>query len=166
MPVNKASGWAARTKEATSAIAVSKTANKKDYGTRYDAIIESVTPTVYKTGGFGLKFKYAVNGQKGGIYENVVLKKLSDDGILQPTKFGLSTLKHRLTAAGLTADEINQLTFPENIKNLGNLPDLSGARVTVFALDEQYMGRPTKNVRMVQAAEIDNGGQGQTGSAA
>lgn len=158
MPVNKASNWSARTKDATSAVPVPKAGNKRDYGKQYSGVIEAVTPTVFKTGGFGLKIKYAINGEPRGFYENIVLKKLNDDGVLVPTAYGLSTLKHRLTAAGLTSDEINQLSFPENPKNLGTLPDLTGARVTVFAADEEYMGRITKNVRLVRAAEGAEGG--------
>lgn len=156
MPVNKASNWAARTKEATSAVAVTntaKTGGKKDYGRAYSATIDSVAPTVFKTGSFGLKIAYNLEGESRRVFENIILKKLNDDGVLVPTAYGLSSLKHRLTAAGLTADEINQISFPENPKNIGTLPDLAGARVTVFAADTEYMGRPQKEIRLVKPAE-------------
>lgn len=156
MPVNRASNWAARTKEATSAVPVTKTGGnggKKDYGTAYRGTIDSITPTVYKTGSFGYKIAYKLEGQERRVFENIILKKLNDDGVLVPTAYGISSLKHRLSAAGLTADEINQINFPENPKNLGSLPDLTGAQVTVFAADTEYMGRPQKEVRLVKPVE-------------
>lgn len=156
MPVNRPSNWAARTKEATSAVPVTKTGGnggKKDYGTAYKGTIDSITATSYKTGSFGFKIAYKLEGQERRVFENIVLKKLSDDGVLVDTAYGLSSLKHRLTAAGLTADEINQISFPQNPKNLGNMPDITGANVVVFAADTEYMGRPQKEVRMVKPSE-------------
>ena len=141
-------GWATRTKEATQAVPLTKGGGDK--GERRTAVVEAFTPKAYKTGSFGVELKYSVSGLKKPVYENIVLTKLTDNGTMEPTKYGESNLKRRLQAFGLDSDAINAFPIPRSPKDAGNEAyNLSGTSVAVYMVDEEYLGRPTKRVRAV-----------------
>lgn len=155
--------WANRTKAAASAIA---TTVKKDRGTRYEGTVESATPVSYSTGSFGIKIKYVVAGLERALYENVVLMKMNDDGMPTPTKYGEATLKRRLQAAGLSSDEINAFKTPRTVKDTDINEALSGAPVAVYAITEEYLGKPSYNVKSVFPLDGNKGMSGGDPNAA
>jgi hypothetical protein len=144
--------WATRTKTATKSVPLSKSTG--DRGERRTAVVESFTPKSYKTGSFGVEVKYSVAGLQRPVYENIVLTKLSDNGTMEPTKYGESNLKRRLQAFGLDSEAINAFPIPKSPKDSGNEAyALSGAPVAIYLVDEEYLGKPTKRVRAVFPAE-------------
>lgn len=138
--------WGNKTKATASAV---PTTVKKDRGTRYEGVIESATPVAFKTGSFGLKIKYVVNGLERALYENVVLTKMTDEGMPTPTMYGEATFKRRLQAAGMTSDEVNAFKIPKTIKHTEGLERLTGAKVAVYAIQTEYLGRPSFDVKSV-----------------
>lgn len=147
----KPTSWANRTKAATNAVPLTKSAAKVDRGTRHNGVLESVTPTVFKTGSFGFKIKYSLEGEQRPVFENIVLRSLSDNGTLEPTKYGESSFKRRLQAFGLTADEINNFVIPATPKsaNEADYASFPNHSVTIYTVDEEYMGKPQKRVKSV-----------------
>lgn len=139
------SNWANRTKAATAAVPVTRTSG--DRGTRYEGALKAATLKSYKTGSFGVEFQYALNDRT--VYENVVLSKLSEEGVLTPTKYGANNLKRRLQAFGLSADEINAIGIPRTVKDEFNLSGLIGAEVAVYCITTEYMGKPRLEVKSV-----------------
>lgn len=152
MSKSSSGNWATRTKTAAKEVPLTKSTGDK--GTRHTAVVESFTPKSYKTGSFGIEVKYSVSGLQRPVYENIVLTKLSDNGTMEPTKYGESNLKRRLQAFGLDSDAINAFPIPKTPKDAGNSAyNLSGVNVAVYLVDEEYLGKPTKRVRAVFPVE-------------
>lgn len=147
----KTTNWAQKTKAQTGSIAVSNNGDRKDRGRRLEGILANAELTSYSTGSYGFLFRYEVddNGNKKNVYENVVIKKMTDEGELIPTKYGAKTLERRLLAFGLTADEINSLGIPKSPKAEYNLTPVIGAGVAVYCRDAEYKGRPKLEVNSV-----------------
>jgi hypothetical protein len=147
--MSKTANWAARTKSAANAVPAGKSG--KGRGKRYEGTVKNGTLKAYKTGSFGVEMQYTINvdGNERTVYENVVLKKLTQDGVLEPTKYGAETLKRRLLAFGLSADEINGLGIPATPNVEFNLTPIIGAGVAVYCRDAEYMGKPKLEVASV-----------------
>lgn len=120
----------------------------------FAARIESAQPGVFKTGSFGVKIQYGLEGtgvNNRKAYENIVLQyKTGED-----TKYGLSSLKRRLMAAGLSSDEINAFTVPSpsdvlEAGNYGDFPTLHGLKV-MLSLDSTrtYNGKNVTDIKKV-----------------
>lgn len=140
--------WANSTKRAAGNIAVSST---KPKATRYEGTVKAATLRAYKTGSFGVEMQYLINvgGQERTVYENIVLKKLTPEGVLEPTKYGANNLERRLLAFGLSADEINSLGVPATPTAEFNLSGIIGANVAVGCRDAEYMGKPKLEVAYI-----------------
>jgi hypothetical protein len=150
--------WSQQTKGAAAAIPL----NKKDRGTRYTGTIAGVEAKVFSTGSFGLKLKYSVDGLERALYENIVLTKQNEDGSVTPTQYGESSVKRRLQAAGLSADEINAIKIPRTVAAFekSGLAVMVGAPVAVYATEGTYTDKtgqikPSLNVKSV--FPLDNG---------
>lgn len=142
--------WANRTKTAANVVPLSTKAKSTDRGARFEGAVEIFELTAYSTGSFGYKIAYSVTGLDRKVYENVVLKTMSKEGVLTPTKYGESTLKRRLAAFGLDADAINQFHIPQSPKDTSDaVPSFAGASVALMLTDEEYMGKPQKRVKAV-----------------
>ena len=139
--------WANKTKEAVQAVPVST--QTKDRGTRHRAVVDKVEAVAYKTGSFGIKIKYQVEGLERAVYENVVLRKPDTEGNMQPTRFGEATLKRRLQAFGMTADEVNAFAIPKTVQQGAQLSTISGVPVAIYLRDREYLGKPQKDVASV-----------------
>jgi hypothetical protein len=150
--------WANRAKEQTKGIALSKPSSDK--GTRYEGSLKAATLKSYKTGSFGVELQYALNEPQKTVYENVVLSTLSAEGALVPTQYGASTLKRRLQAFGLTADEVNAIGTPRTIKDAFNISSVIGTGVAVYCRNEEYMGKPKLAVRSVFPLDGNVGNNG------
>jgi hypothetical protein len=148
--------WANRAKQQTSAVPVAKSGGNN---VRYEGSLKAASLKSFKTGSFGLEFQYELDGGKT-VYENVVLATLSPEGVLTPTQYGASTLKRRLGAFGLTADEINAIGTPRTIKDAFNISPVIGTGVAVYCQPGEYMGRPKLNVKSVFPLGGDSSAQG------
>ena len=152
--MSKATNWANAGKAATAAVPLAKNGNKKDRGIRRVGQLHAASLKSYKTGSFGVEFQYTIEGmdtQYGPrkVYENVVLSVMNKDGILNPTQYGAATLKRRLQAFGLTADEVNQIGTPVTVKSEFNLSPIIGTGVAIYTRDAEYMGKPKLEVASV-----------------
>lgn len=154
----KPTSWANRTKTAANVVPISKQASKTERGTRHEGAVEIFELTSYSTGSYGYKIAYSVTGLERKVYENVVLKTMSKDGTLSPTKYGESTLKRRLAAFGLDADAINQFHIPQSPKDIaeGEAVSFAGAPVALYLTDEEYLGKPQKRVKAVFPIDDQN----------
>lgn len=140
--------WANRTKTASKAIPLSKPST--DRGTRHNGVVESFTPKSYKTGSFGVEIKYTVEGLERPVYENVVLTKLNDQGVMEATKYGDNSLKRRLQAFGLDSSAINAFPTPKTPKDADNAAyGFTGTPVVIYITQEEYMGRTQNRVKSV-----------------
>lgn len=135
--------WANRGKAAVAAVPVTKQASGNNLGTRHIGIVESFEQTTFGTGSRGIKASYTIPGEKYPVNEYIV-QKLFKEGKLEPTKYGNSTRAKRLAALGLTSDQINKLADDSLGDHVFN-----GAKVAVYLVDEEYMGKPKKRVKAV-----------------
>ncbi len=141
------SNWASRTKAAAAAVPISKPA--VDRGTRHEGIVETFEPVSFSTGSLGVKIKYTVQGLERAVYENIVLKTLNKEGVLENTKYGESSLKRRLQAFGLTAEQILAFPIPKTPKDESEQYNFQGTPVAIYLADREYMGKPQKDVKSV-----------------
>lgn len=140
--------WANKGKAAAKAVPTS-TGSTKERGKRYTGVIDKVEAVAFKTGSFGLKLKYQVEGLERAVYENIVLRKPDAEGNLQATQFGESTFKKRLMAFGLTSEEVNAFSIPKTVTQGEHLSQINGAPVAIYLRDREYLGKPQKDVAAV-----------------
>lgn len=140
--------WAQRTKDATKKVPL-ENKNSKDRGTRHEGLVETFIPKSYSTGSFGVQLRYSVAGLSNDVYENIILKKMGTDGNLEATKYGEASLKRRLAAFGMTAEEISAFPIPRSPKDESPAYDLAGAPVVIYLADREYMGKTYKDVKSV-----------------
>lgn len=140
--------WANAGKQVAKSIPTT-TANGKERGTRHTGVIDKVEAVSYKTGSFGLKLKYQVEGLERAVYENIVLRKPNAEGDMEATRFGEATFKRRLQAFGLTSDEVNAFPIPKTVQQGEHLSAISGAPVAIYLRDREYLGKPQKDVAAV-----------------
>lgn len=116
----------------------------------YKARVESLTPTVFRSGAFGIKAIYAI-AEKGlekyKVYDNFIFIK--KDG--KDNDAGYNTFKRLLMAAGLQSEQVLDFNVPENADEFGDLPELTGAKVTLKLETREYEGRKTSEVKAVFA---------------
>lgn len=146
-----ATNWANKTKAAATAVPLSKSA-PAERGVRHRGVVESFTPKSYKTGSFGVEIKYTAEGVERPIYENVVLKVMTDKGALEATQYGESTLKRRLQAFGLTSEQINKFpipVIPKDAETNAEAYKFGDTPVVLYLIDEEYMGKAKKRVKAV-----------------
>lgn len=141
------------TKTAAKAIPINKAVGGKDRGTRYEATIDSIETTFYQTGSFGLKLKFVVAGLEKPVYNNIVLRKVGEDGNLEDTKYGAETFKRTLLAAGLTADEVNAIGVPNKKTTNEEFETVIGSNVAVYLAPREYMGKQYYDVKSVWSVD-------------
>lgn len=152
--------WANRAKQQTGAVPVAKTGGGN---IRFEGVLKAASLKSFKTGSFGLEFQYALDGGKT-VYENVVLSTMNAEGSLTPTQYGASTLKRRLQAFSLTADEVTAIGTPRTIKDAFNISSVIGTGVAVYCQPGEYMGKPKLNVKSV--FPLDGGAPSQGSNSA
>lgn len=113
----------------------------------FDAAIQTVVPTVFKSGGFGIKLTYFIQSEgdvKGRkVFENLVF--VTGKGTLND--FGMDLFAARLTSLGLTNDEVLAFEIPQDDNDFGDIGKLIGKKLQITVdSTETYRGRPSPKI--------------------
>jgi len=144
--------WGSKVKESTQAVPLTTAPSQRDRGTRTNGVLDSAELTVFKSGSFGLKLKFVLEGQQRAAYENIVLRLMNKDGDLVNTEYGETNLKRRLQAFGFTAEQIIAFGLPKSMKDEKAkeiLATLKGIPCVVYVATREYMGKPQLDVKSV-----------------
>lgn len=121
---------------------------------RYAAFLQEVKHGTFKTGSYGLTFKFVIEGgasKNRKISECVVLTNASGN----PTPFGAERMKRRLMNFGMPIEKINAFKGPRNEHDLGDFKLVLGAPVTlVIKEDKPYNGKAATRISAVYPREI------------
>lgn len=113
---------------------------------RYAAFVQEVKHGTFKTGSYGVTFKYVIEGgpfKNRKVTDNLVLTKSDGTAV----KYADSRLKRALMAFGLPLEKINAFKGPRNEHDLGDFRLAIGAPVTIIVKDDgDYNGRPSRKV--------------------
>lgn len=106
-----------------------------------EAVLQEIALRSYSTGSFGVQCIYEAVDPNGEdttrIWDQTVLRTLTDDGEMKPTKYGFNTLKARLKSFGFTSEEINAIEEPKSPKANLNLDKAVGAKVTLYVSPQE-----------------------------
>ena len=142
------SNWANKGKAAIKAVPTVNKAPRSTLEGDRQAIIQSAEPKTYSTGAFGVKVTYALTGSADNagrkVFENLILTLKT--GKENPT--GLKIMQERLSAAGLSSEEILNFAYPTSDTDFGDLGKIVGkAMVLLLDSSEMYEGKPQTRVR-------------------
>lgn len=118
---------------------------------QFNALVESVEATTFKSGAFGFKLVYVITDKahKGRkIYENLVMNKA--DGTAIP--FADEKLVRRLYGLGLSEDALETFNLPETSDETGDLETLNGRKV-IITLEQEIRkdnGEASQKVKKVE----------------
>lgn len=139
--------WAKRTKEGVEAQPLVK--EKADRGKRFEAVLEGTELEFYKTGSFGVTFKYQIAGNKWPLRKRIVLRKPDAEGNMAATQYGESDLKRALMALGLDAGQVAAFPIPKvktDAKAIEILNTLAGSKVAAYVKEREYMGKIQQDI--------------------